>query len=366
MASRTEAVWAFASEFGVEGRRMAVRLKDIARDVGVSTVTVSKVLRGSKDVGEKTRQTILKRMKELNYQPNLMARALHSGKTHSVGMVVPDLVHPFFAEFAKSLSGSLRETGRALILASSEEDPELEQKEIRALLGRGIDVLLIASCQLKLKNFYNLGDEQTPYILVDRNFPYLNAHFVGCNDFKIGEMATRHLVEIGRKRIAHIGMQGSTTGIERLHGYRSVMSASQLHTPDGYVVTRERFEHASDEVGYQAMQRLLQLQRRPDAVFCYNDLTAIGAMQAAHEAGLEIPNEIAFIGCGNFRYADYLRVPLSSIDQSTRELGVAAGKMALELVEQPDQPPRSVVVETKLVVRGSSVVTNPAQAQNQT
>jgi LacI family transcriptional regulator len=114
------------------------------------------------------------------------------------------------------------------------------------------------------------------------------------------------------------------------------------------------------------MQRLLQLQCRPDAVFCYNDLTAIGAMQAALEAGLEIPNEIAFIGCGNFRYADYLRVPLSSIDQSTRELGVAAGKMALELVEQPDQPPRSVVVETKLVVRGSSVVTNPAQAQNQT
>jgi LacI family transcriptional regulator len=181
---------------------MALRLKDIAREVGVSTVTVSKVLRGRKDVGEKTQQTILKRMKELNYQPNLMARALHSGKTHSVGMVVPDLVHPFFAEFACSLSGSLRETGRALILSSSEEDEELEKKEIRALLGRGIDVLLIASCQRKLKNFYNLGDEQTPFILVDRNFPYLNAHFVGCDNLQIGKMATRHLVETGRKRIA--------------------------------------------------------------------------------------------------------------------------------------------------------------------
>jgi LacI family transcriptional regulator len=349
----------------VEGARMAVRLKDIARDVGVSTVTVSKVLRGSKDVGEKTRQTILKRMKELNYQPNLMARALHSGKTHSVGMVVPDLVHPFFAEFAKSLSGSLRETGRALILASSEEDAELEQKEIRALLGRGIDVLLIASCQLKLKNFYNLGDEQTPYILVDRNFPYLNANFVGCDDFRIGEMATRHLVEIGRRRIAHIGMQGNTTGIERLHGYRTMLSESGLRAPEDYVVTRERFEHASDEVGYQAMQRLLQLQQRPDAVFCYNDLTAIGAMQAALDAGLEVPNEMAFIGCGNFRYADYLRVPLSSIDQSTRELGEAAGRLALELVERPDQAPKAVVVEAKLIVRGSSVAANSAPARSQ-
>jgi LacI family transcriptional regulator len=333
---------------------MAVRLKDIAREVGVSTVTVSKVLRGSKDVGEKTRQTILRRMKELNYQPNLMARALHSGKTHSVGMVVPDLVHPFFAEFARSLSGSLRETGRALILSSSEEDAELEKKEIRALLGRGIDVLLIASCQSKLKNFYNLGDEQTPFILVDRNFPYLNAHFVGCDDLQIGEMATRHLLETGRKRIAYIGTQENSTGIERLRGYRTVLAASQLRVSDGYVATQERIEEDSDRVGYSAMRRLLALKRRPDAVFCYNDLTAIGAMQAALDAGLGIPEDIAFIGCGNFRYADYLRVPLSSIDQSTRELGAAAGKMALALVEKPDQAAKTVTVEAKLIVRASS------------
>jgi LacI family transcriptional regulator len=305
---------------------MAVRLKDIARDVGVSTVTVSKVLRGSKDVGEKTRQTILKRMKELNYQPNLMARALHSGKTHSVGMVVPDLVHPFFAEFARSLSGSLRETGRALILASSEEDAELEQKEIRALLGRGIDVLLIASCQTKLKNFYNLGDEQTPYILVDRNFPYLNAHFVGCDDFQIGEMATRHLVETGRKRVAHIGTESNSTGVERLRGYRSMLADSQLRMTADYVVTQERLEEASDQVGYAAMR-----------------------------SWLGIPEDIAFIGCGNFRYADYLRVPLSSIDQSTRELGAATGRMVLELVDKPDQAAKTVMVEAKLIVRGSSV-----------
>jgi LacI family transcriptional regulator len=333
---------------------MAVRLKDIAREVGVSTVTVSKVLRGSKDVGEKTRQTILKRMKELNYQPNLMARALHSGRTHSVGMIVPDLVHPFFAEFARALSGSLRETGRALILSSSEEDPELEKKEIRALLGRGIDVLLIASCQSKLKNFYNLGDEQTPFILVDRNFPYLNAHFVGCDDLQIGKMATQHLVETGRKRIAYIGTQENSTGIERLRGYRTVLASRQLRLADEYVATQERIEEDSDRLGYFAMQRLLALKRRPDAVFCYNDLTAIGAMQAALDAGLGIPEDIAFIGCGNFRYADYLRVPLSSIDQSTRELGAAAGKMALELVERPDQAARTVTVAARLIVRASS------------
>ncbi len=126
---------------------MAVRLKDIARDLGVSVVTVSKVLRGNTDIGEETRKRVLKRMKELNYQPNMLARGLASGKTYTVGLVVPDLTHPFFAEFAKSLSGVLRSGNRALILASSEEDPDLEQQEVDQLLARQLDTLIIASCR---------------------------------------------------------------------------------------------------------------------------------------------------------------------------------------------------------------------------
>src|ERR1700759_4457681 len=113
---------------------MAVRLKDIAQDLGVSVVTVSKVLRGNPDIGEETRRRVLERMKELNYQPNMMARGLASGKSFTVGLVVPDLVHPFFAEFAKSLSGYLRNHQHALVLTSSEEDPEIERQEIRTLL----------------------------------------------------------------------------------------------------------------------------------------------------------------------------------------------------------------------------------------
>lgn len=335
---------------------MPVRLKDIAREIGVSTVTVSKVLRGRKDVGERTRQRILKRMKELNYQPNIIARALISGKTYSVGLVVPDLVHPFFAELARSLSSALRASSRALILASSEEDPQLEQQEIRALLTRGIDVLVIASCQVKLKNFYNLGEEKTPFILADRNFPYLNAHFVGSDDFKIGELATKHLVEIGRKRIAHVGTEKIHTGHERLRGYRSVLEQNRVPLPQEYIVTRERFEETGDAAGYQAVRELLSLKRPPDAIFCYNDLTAIGGMQAASEAGLRIPQDVAFVGCGNFRYADYLRVPLTSIDQRTAELGQTVGELALELVEEPDRPPVASIIEPRLIVRASSQV----------
>ncbi len=334
---------------------MAVRLKDIARDLGVSVVTVSKVLRGSADIGETTRKRVLKRMKELNYQPNMMARGLASGRTYTIGLVVPDLVHPFFAEFAKSLSGVLRGSDRALILASSEEDPEVEQKEIRTLLKRGVDVLMIASCQANLRNFYELGDDRTPYILFDRNFPHLAAHFVGSDDVLVGEMATQHLIEIGRKRIAHIGGRNSSPSRDRLHGYRNALAAARLPMPENYVVSRERVEESGDEVGFQLMQDLLKAEPRPDAVFCYNDLTAVGAIEATLQAGLRVPEDIAVIGCGNLRYANYLRVPLSSIDHGTNELGKIAGRLALELSEEPQREPSSVFVASTLVARQSTV-----------
>jgi len=334
---------------------MAIRLKDIARDLGVSTVTVSKVLRGNRDISDETRQRVLKRIKELDYQPNMMARGLASGHTFTVGLVVPDLVHPFFAEFAKSLSGALRPSHRALILASSEEDPAVEQQEIRALLSRGIDVLLIASCQKKLKNFYELGNERTPYLLFDRDFPYLAAHFVGSDDVRIGELATRHLLELGRKRIAHIGGQNTSPSFDRMRGYQNALAEHRIAAPQNYVILRDRFEETGDLAGFQAMQELLRLNPRPDAVFCYNDLTAAGAIEATLQAGLRVPEDIAFIGCGNFRYADYLRIPLSSIDQSTAELGRLAGELALELTAQPGLPTRTVLVEPRLVVRQSTI-----------
>jgi LacI family transcriptional regulator len=333
---------------------MAVRLKDIARDLGVSVVTVSKVLRGNTDISDETRKRVLKRMKELNYQPNMMARGLATGKTYTVGLVVPDLVHPFFAEFAKALSGQLRPANRALILASSEEDPEIEQQEIRTLLRRGVDVLLIASCQASLRNFYDLGEQRTPYLLFDRNFPHLAAHFVGSNDVRVGELATEHLLSLGRTRIAHIGGKNTSPSFDRLRGFRNAMAEVRLPVPEGYIVIRERVEESGDAIGFSAMQELLRQDPRPDAVFCYNDLTAVGAIEAVLKAGLRVPEDIAIIGCGNFRYADYLKVPLSSIDHGTAELGRIAGEFALDLSTTPEQPPKSVLLEPTLVVRQST------------
>jgi LacI family transcriptional regulator len=334
---------------------MAVRLKDIARDLGVSVITVSKALRGIDDISEETRQRVLKRMAELNYRPNMLARGLASGKTFILGLVVPDLLHPFFAEFAKSLSGVLRQHDYGLILASSEEDPEIERQEIRAVLARGVDALLVASCQPTAQGFQGMDEQPTPLMLIDRDFPALSANFVGTDDYRAGFLATEHLLATGKRRIAHLAGPELTPAADRLRGYRAALSESGIEIADDFIVRNARIEELGEDTGYRGMLRLLNLDPRPNAVFCYNDLTAIGAIQAALEAGLSIPDEIAFVGCGNIRYSKYLRVPLSSIDQSTGQLGEQAGALALELVRDPSRPVRSIRLEPHLVVRASSV-----------
>ncbi len=338
---------------------MVVRLQDIADDLGVSKVTVSKVLRGSPDVGQAMREKIQQRMRELDYHPNYQARALAGGRTYSIGLIVPDLVHPFFGEVAKGLGSVIRESGRVLLLGSSEEDPEVERHQVHALLQRGVDALLIASCQATLQSPLRKGKTQPPCILVDRTFPSKRFHCVSSDNFRIGVIATEHLIAIGRRRIAHIGSEAASTGRERLRAFRETMQQHQLRTPNPFVVTRERFEEAADRAGYDAMRQLLAQKRPPDAVFCYNDLTAVGAMRATSAAGLRIPQDIAFVGCGNVRYAEYLRVPLTSVDQSAQSVGAAAGRLALELLSASASEerikPKSVVVESTLIVRASSV-----------
>jgi LacI family transcriptional regulator len=334
--------------------RMAVRLKDIAADLGLSTVTVSKVLRGGLDISERTRARVLKRMAELNYQPNMQARGLASGRSFAVGLIVPDLVHPFFGEFAKHLAGALRASGLALVLASSEEDPEIERQEIRTLVNRGVDVLVVASCQaIADAEFVSTGGP--PILLIDRNIPRLKSDFVGSNDVLVGELATRHLIALGRRRIAHIGGHGTSPAIDRFKGFRNALSVAGMKLPKNYVVTRERFEERGDSAGYRAMQDLLAQKHPPDAVFCYNDLSAIGAMEAAMQAGLSIPGDIAFAGCGNLRYAEYLKVPLTSVDQSIERMGETAARRVLTLSTEPDDPPRTSFVEPRLIVRQSTV-----------
>src|SRR3984893_9544846 len=202
---------------------MTTRMKDIARDLGLSVVTVSKVLRDHPDIGEETRKRLLQRVKELDYQPNVLERSLVTGRSYLVGLVVPGLLHPFFAEVARALSTVIRGKGYSLIVSSSEEDPELERQEIRQLLARRLDALVIASSGTSSEQFQRMDLQSQPYVLIDREFPELEANFVGIDDTAAGRIATEHLLDIGCNCVAHIGGRENSTGIRRLEGYRQAL-----------------------------------------------------------------------------------------------------------------------------------------------
>lgn len=336
---------------------MPARLKDIAKDLGVSVITVSKVLRNHPDIGDATRERVLQRVRELNYQPNLAARALVTGKTFCLGFIVPDLIHPFFSQVAKGLSASLRSKQYGLLLASSEGDPELERQEIEHLLARRVDALIVASTQTTHESFLGVEERNTPYVLIDRRFPQLDTNFIGIDDFTAGLIATEHLVSIGCKRIAHIRGPEVSTSLGRLAGYRSALGKHGLPATDELVVSEAASDESGDVSGRRAMSRLLQLKTPPDGVFCYNDPVAMGAMEAILGAGLRIPADVALIGCGNVLYAASLRVPLSTIDQKSAEIGFRAGELALKLVggrRKQQFPPETILLPPELIVRAST------------
>jgi LacI family transcriptional regulator len=338
-------------------RNGPVRMKDIAMDMGLSTVTISKVLRGHSDISEETRNRVLKRMEELNYQPNLTARALITGRTWTIGLVVPDLLHPFFAQVAKAVSNAIRGQGYSLIITSSEEDPELERQEIEQLMARRVDVMLIASAQWSVESFRQIEERKIPYILIDRRFPGLVANFVGVDDEEVGLLATNHLIDQGCEGIAHIRGPETSTALGRLEGYRRALTSRQKNFRPEYVVSiGSSGDDRGEPGGYEAAKKLLAVIPRPDGIFCFNDPVALGAMRAILEAGLRIPEDVAVVGCGNLSYSDFLRVPLTSVDQNSSEIGTLSAALALAIVgADKGMRPKTELTPPKLVVRASSM-----------
>jgi LacI family transcriptional regulator, galactose operon repressor len=333
--------------------RKRIRMKDIARDLKVSIVTVSKALRNHDDISIATRQRVLDRVRELNYQPNWAARTLATQRSYIVGFVVPDLMISFFAEISKGITERLAPLGYHVVISHSQEDPEIEKQEIERLLARQIDGLIIASAQRRADKelFASFETRRVPYVLIDRTLPGIRSNYVGIRDEEIGALATEHLIEQGCRQIAHIRGPMLSTGTGRLRGYRKALAHHGLELSARYVVNGQW----GKETGYLAMRELLKLDPPPDGVFCYNDGVAAGAIMAAIEAGLKVPNDVAIIGAANVHYSDVFRVPLSTIDQSSVLIGEKAAELLVRLIEaKTPPPPEQIIIPPRLVVRGSS------------
>lgn len=331
-------------------------MKRIAGELGVSITTVSKVLNNRQDIGHATRARVLAKVAELGYQPNAVARSLTLRRTHTLGIVIPDLMHSFFVEIVAGLEAVVSARGYGLLLCSSNEDAGKERDELDMLRQRQVDGIVLASATASgnsdlLQQLAGLGIQ---IVMIDRDdHADVQCDRVLTDDEAVGRLATAHLAEQGRRAIGHITGPSIVHAQRRTDGYRAALKAAGL-TPRAAWVTRGGFMESD---GYRAMKKLLAVRPKVDAVFASNDPSAIGAMKAIWDAGLRVPEDVAVIGAGDIALGDLLRVPLSTVSWSREEEGRRAAELVLERIEA-DAPGehrfRRVVVPPHVVARRSS------------
>lgn len=329
-------------------------MRRIAGELGVSVMTVSKVLNNHGDISEATRNRVLAKIEELGYQRNAVARSLTLRRSHTIGIVIPDLMHSFFVEIIGGIEPVASVRGYGLLLCCSGEDPVKERAELEMLRSRQVDGIVLASAPGSenddlLRGLTGLG---TGLVMIDRDdHPKVDCHRVLTDDERVGVLATSHLVDLGRKAIAHIGGLDIAHAKRREQGWRDTLKARGITPPADWYVQAGFM----DSDGYRGMKRLLSVRPPIDAVFAVNDPTAIGAMKAIWEAGLRVPDDIAVVGVGDIAMSDLFRVPLTTVGWSRKDQGLHAAELLLNGLDNEEKvAPRRIIIPPRLVVRESS------------
>ena len=329
-------------------------MKRVADELGVSITTVSKVLNNRSDIGDATRARVLAKVAELGYQPNAVARSLTLRRTRTLGIIIPDLMHSFFVEIVAGIESIARNRGYGLLLCSSNEDPRKEREEVEILRQRQVDGVVLASVNAAGNTdlLQDLASHGIGLVMIDRDdHAAVRCDRVVTDDEQVGLMATAHLLDQGRKAIAHIAGPAIVHARRRTAGYRAALRGRGLRPRPEWIL-RGGFMEAD---GYRAMKKLLAQKPPVDAVFAANDPAAIGAMKAIWESGRQVPDDIAVVGAGDIAHGDLLRVPLTTVSWSRDDLGKRAAELILERIDpEPPSGFKRVVIPPRLVVRRSS------------
>jgi LacI family transcriptional regulator len=330
---------------------MPTTLADIARAMGVSKMTVSRAINNHPEISPETRARILEVAQRMNYRPNQFARALTTNRSGLLGVVVPDLMHSYFAEICRGIESVAKPLGYQNLICSTDEDAASEEVEIEALLPR-TDGLIVASSALSgdTRFYRRILRERAKVVLIDRLLEGLKCSTVTTDDVKVGALATEHLISLGHRRVGHLKGTTASTAVMRFQGYKETLAKHRLPLDESLI--RECGFTESD--GYRSMRAWIASGDVPPALFAANDPAAIGAMAAMTEAGLRIPDDVAIVGGGNIHYGDMLKVPLTTVAWSTSEMGQNAGRLLIAMVEGKKRPKEQhIIVQPELVVRES-------------
>ena len=334
-----------------------VSIKDIAKAAGVSHPTVSRALRDSPLVSAETRARIKQLAEEMGYSPDARAQSLVRGSTRTVGVVVTTIADPFIAPVVQGIEDAAQQHGYTVILCNSHSDREREISAVETLRSKRVDGVIVTSSRVGALYLDHLERIGVPVVLInnhnERSGRY--TYSVSVDNRHGGKLATEHLLQRGHRRIAYVsGPADHSDDLDRLAGYREALDQAGMPFDPTLVVGGT----GRADGGEQALPVLMALEAPPTAVFCYNDMTAIGLMRAAQAAGLSIPTDLAVVGFDDIPFASYVRPPLSTVAQLKAEMGAWAMEMVLALIATSDPIEdrfSNLVLEGQLIVRESTV-----------
>ena len=329
-------------------------LEDIAKQAGVSRSTVSRVVNDHPNVREDVRRRVLDVIQTTGYHPNAAARTLASQRSWTIGLVLPHSVSffftdPYYPHLTKGIAQACNQYNYtlALFLVGTKDD---EEKIFPRVSRKGLldGVLVQAGHHGDQQIIGHLVDSNMPLVVIGRPYRSDNVSYIDIDNVNAAHNAVSHLIRLGRKRIGTItGPANSTVGLDRKEGYKKALTERERGI-DEFLISEGDFTESG---GYYAMQKLLPA--KPDAIFAASDVMAIGAMRAAREAGLKIPDDVAFVGFDDLPIATLSDIQLSTVRQPVIPFGVKAVELLIDLIENGVQPPRHIIMDTELIIRDS-------------
>lgn len=333
-------------------------LRDVARLAGVNPSTVSRVLNDDKNltVRPETRERILRAAAELNYVPNAMARGLKLGQSMTMGLLVPDIQNPFFADVIHGAVTEANNQGYYVLFSHTEERPEKEREYVEVMKSQRVDGLILATAMTSDQTVDHLLSGDVPFVLVNRVSDSVKS-YVAADDRRASEEVVRYLASLGHVRIAHVtGPLYTETGLNRFHGYRTALRDLDIPYRSEYMVEG----HFSPSAGYAATHTLfarLAPEDYPTAIFAPNDMAAMGVMRALRELNMAIPDDVSLVGFNDIYLAE--QVGLTTVRMPTVEMGSLSVRMLINLI-RGEKTPHPSILATELVVRTSTAP--PARA----
>jgi DNA-binding LacI/PurR family transcriptional regulator len=325
-------------------------IKDIARIANVSHSTVSRALRSSTLVNSETAEKIRRIAAENGFRASAVARSLATSRTHTIGVVVTSIADPFVAEVVAGIEEEANANNYSVFLANCNADPERELKVVQSFEDRRVDGIVVTASRVGALYARVLEGLQIPIVLLNNQHPSRFGHSVMIENFDASRQAVAHLIELGHRRIAYIGDRfGYGSDSERFSGYRSALDEADIP------IDPDLFVHGDGKAdsGMIAAERLLAILQPPTAIFCYNDMTALGALKAIRTRGLSVPEDISLIGFDDLPLALYMDPPLTTVRQPKHEMGRMAMQVLLKMVAGSDAN-QNIKVSGELILRRST------------